>query len=178
MYFGGVQACVMQLFDLISYHYSHTYPPLPVNDDEDSGLVLDWEDMLCFYFFVICPLYFHEMPSNCGSNLDYDSSSYRSHPLHQIRVCGSSSNCCIFSHLLMGPGILGNNYFVHTSVIVLDKVVSYDPHIFGSVLHNVPVVDISLGPPPLVNNVHDLALDNHLFEHRVVGVESVVLHHR
>ena len=63
----------------------------------------------------------------------------------------------------MGPGILGNYYFGHTDVMVLDKVVSYDPHIFGSVLHNVSAVDIVLGPPPLANNVHNLALDNHLF---------------
>ena len=61
--------------------------------------------------------------------------------------------------------------------MVIDKVVSYDIHIVGSVLHIVPVVDIALGPPPLVNNVHDLALDNHLFEHRVVGIEHVAAMH-
>ena len=61
--------------------------------------------------------------------------------------------------------------------MVLSKVVSYDPHIFVSVLHNVPVVDIALGPPPLANNVHDLALDIHFFEHRVVGMESVAAMH-
>ena len=49
----------------------------------------------------------------------------------------------------MGPGILGNYYFGHTDVMVHDKVVIYDPHVVGSVLHNVPVVDIALGPPPL-----------------------------
>ena len=42
-----------------------------------------------------------------------------------------------------------------------------------SVLHTVPIVDIALGPPSLANNVHGLALDIHLFEHRVVGMESV-----
>ena len=129
--------------------------------------------MFCFYFFVICPLYFHELPANCGSNLDCDSLIYRAHLLHQIRVCGSSSNFCIFSHLWMGPGILGNYYFGHTDVMVLDKVVNYNHHIFGEVLHIVPVVDIYLGPPPLENNVHDLALNKHLFEHRVVGMEPV-----
>ena len=77
----------------------------------------------------------------------------------------------------MGPGILGNYYFGHNAVMVLDKFVSYDPHIVGLVLHNVPVVDIALGPPPLANNVHDLALDNHLFEHRVVGMEPVAAMH-
>ena len=46
-----------------------------------------------------------------------------------------------------------------------------------SVLHNVPVVDIALGPPPLANNVHDFALDIHLFEYRVVGMESVAAMH-
>ena len=63
----------------------------------------------------------------------------------------------------MGSGILGYYYFSHTAVIVLDKVVSYDPHSVGSVLHNVPVADFALGLPPLANNVHDLALDIHLF---------------
>ena len=77
----------------------------------------------------------------------------------------------------MGHGILGNYYFGHTAVMVLDKVVSYDPHIFGSVLHNVHVVYIALGLPPLAFNIHDLALDNHLFEHRVVGMEPVALMH-
>ena len=73
----------------------------------------------------------------------------------------------------MGPGILGNYYFSHTAVIVIDKVVSYDHHIVGAVLHILPVVDISLGQLPLVNNVHDLVLDNHIFEHRVVGMEPM-----
>ena len=77
----------------------------------------------------------------------------------------------------MGPGILGNYYFGHTAVMVLDKVVSYDPHIFGLVLNIVPVSDIALGPPPLANNVHDLSLDNHLFEHRVVSMEPVAEMH-
>ena len=58
-------------------------------------------------------------------------------------------------------------------MVVLGKVVSYYPHIVLSVLHNVPVVDIALGTPPLANNAHNLALDIHLFEHRVVGMESV-----
>ena len=126
---------------------------------------------------MIRPSYFQELPANCGSNLDCYSLSYRAHLLHQIHVCGSSSNCCICSHLLMGPGILGNYYFGHTSVMVLDKVVSYDPHIVGLVLHNVPVVDVALGPPPLENNAHDLALDNHLFGHRVVIMEPVTAMH-
>ena len=73
----------------------------------------------------------------------------------------------------MVPGILGYYYFGHTSVMVLDKVVIYNPHIVGLVLHNVTVVGIALGPP-LANNVHDLVLDNHLFENRVVGMEPVV----
>ena len=73
----------------------------------------------------------------------------------------------------MGPGILGSYYFGHTAVMMLDKVVSYDPHIVGLVLHIVPVVDILLGSPPLANNSHDLTLNNHLFEHRVVGMEPV-----
>ena len=74
----------------------------------------------------------------------------------------------------MGPGILGNYYFVHTAVMVLDKVVNYDHYIVGAVLHIVPGVDIALGPPPLANKFHELALNNHLFEHRVVGMEPVV----
>ena len=49
----------------------------------------------------------------------------------------------------MGSGTLGYYYFGHTSVMVLGKVVSYDPHIVVLVLHNVPVVDIFLWPPPL-----------------------------
>ena len=77
----------------------------------------------------------------------------------------------------MGPGILGNYYFVHTYVVVLDKVVIYDHHIVGEVLHIFPVVDITIGQTPLVNNVHDLILDNHLFEHRVVRMEPVVAMH-
>ena len=77
----------------------------------------------------------------------------------------------------MGPGILGNYYFVHTAVMVLDKVVSYDLHIVGSVLHIVPVVYIALGPPPLANNVHDLSLGNHLFENMVVVMEPVAEMH-
>ena len=63
----------------------------------------------------------------------------------------------------MGPGILGDYYFFHTAVMLLDKFVIYYPHIVGLVLHNVHVVDISLGPHPLANNAHDLTLDNHLF---------------
>ena len=55
--------------------------------------------------------------------------------------------------------------------MVLDKVVKYDHHIFGAVLHIIPVVDIALGPHPLANNVHALTLNNHLFEYRVVGME-------
>ena len=106
--------------------------------------------MLCFYSFVILPSYLHEFSANFGSNLDCKSLSYCAHLLHQIRVCGSSSNCCIFSHLWMGSGIHGNYYFGHTSVMVLDKVVSYEPHIVGLVLHIVSVVDIALGTPPLV----------------------------
>ena len=77
----------------------------------------------------------------------------------------------------MGSGILGNYYFGHTAVMVLDKVVSYDTHIVGLVLRIIPVVDISLGPPPYANNVHKISLNNHLFEHRVVGMEPVVLMH-
>ena len=79
----------------------------------------------------------------------------------------------------MGPGILvlGNYYFVHTDVLVLDKVVSYDHHIVGDVFNIVFVVDIVLGQLPLANNVHDLFLDNPLFEHRVVGMEHVVAMH-
>ena len=90
--------------------------------------------------------------------------------LHQIRVCDSISNYCIFSHLWTGSGTLGYYYFGHTAVTVLGKILRYDPHIVVSVLHNFPVVDITLGMPPLANNVHDLALDIHLFEHWVVGM--------
>ena len=61
--------------------------------------------------------------------------------------------------------------------MVLGMVVSYDPHIFVAVLHTVPVLDIFLGPPPLANTVHNLALDIHIFEHRVVGMESVAVMH-
>ena len=61
--------------------------------------------------------------------------------------------------------------------MVLYNVLSYDPHIVGSVLNNVRVVCISLGPLPLVNIVHDLDLDNHLFEHRVVGMAPVAEMH-
>ena len=61
--------------------------------------------------------------------------------------------------------------------MVLGKFVRYDPHIVGSVLHNFPVSGISLGPPPLANNVHDIALDIHLFENRVVGMEYVAAMH-
>ena len=123
---------------LISYHYSHTKPPLPVNSVEDSGSVLYWEDMFCFYFFLMRPSYFHELPANCGSNLDFDSLIYRADMFHQIRVCGSSSNCCIFSHLWMGSGTPGYYYLSHTDVMVFGTVVSYDPHIVVSVLHTVP----------------------------------------
>ena len=70
----------------------------------------------------------------------------------------------------MGPGILGNYYFGHTAVMVLDNVVGYDHHIVEVVLHIVPVVDIGLGQLSLENNVHDLDLDNPLFDHRVVGM--------
>ena len=84
---------------------------------------------------------------------------------------------CVIKFLWMGSGTLGYYYFGHTTGMVLGNVVSYDPHIVVSVLHNVPVVDISLGPPPLANNVHNLALDIHLFEHRVVGMESVAAMH-
>ena len=68
-------------------------------------------------------------------------------------------------------------YFGHTDVMLLGKFVSYDPHIFVLVLHFFPVVDITLGSPPLVSNVHNLALDIHLFEHRVFGMESVAVMH-
>ena len=61
--------------------------------------------------------------------------------------------------------------------MVLDKFLIYDQHIVREVLHIVPVVDIALGKLPLENNVHDLVLDNHLFEHRVVGVEPVAEMH-
>ena len=77
----------------------------------------------------------------------------------------------------MGPGILGNYYFGHTALLVLDKVVRYNHHIVGAVLHIVLVVDIALGQLSLANNVHDLVLDNHIFEHRVFGVEPVVEMH-
>ena len=77
----------------------------------------------------------------------------------------------------MGYEILSYYYFGHTAVMVLDKVVSYEPHIVGLVLHNFSVVDIAFGPPPLTNNVHDLGLDNHLFEHRVVGMEPIAAIH-
>ena len=74
----------------------------------------------------------------------------------------------------MGPGILGNYYSGHTVVVVIYKVVSYDHHIVGEVLHIFLVVDITLGQLPLANNVQDLALNNHLFEHRVVSMKHVV----
>ena len=74
----------------------------------------------------------------------------------------------------MGPGILGNYYFGQTDVLVLDKVVRHNHHIVGAVLHIVRVVDTSLWKTPLASNVHDLVLDKHLFEHRVVGMEPVV----
>ena len=70
----------------------------------------------------------------------------------------------------MGPGILGNYYFKKTAVLVLDKVVRYHHHIVGEVLHIVLVVHIALGQLPLANNVHNLVLNKHLFEHRVVGM--------
>ena len=73
----------------------------------------------------------------------------------------------------MGPGILGNYYFGHTAVMMLDKVVNYDHHIVGAVFHIVHVLYIALGPPPLVNNIHELSLNNHLFQHRFVGMEPV-----
>ena len=116
--------------------------------------------------------YFDKLPANCGSNLDCNSSTYRAYPLHQIRVCDSSSNFCIFSYLWMGPGIivLGNYYFGHTAVLVLDKVVSYSHHIVGAVLHIFLVVDIALGQLPLANNFHNLVLDKHLVEHRFVSM--------
>ena len=74
----------------------------------------------------------------------------------------------------MGPGILGNHYFVHTDVMVIYKVVSYSQHTVGTVLHIVLLVDIALGQLPLAKNVHDLVLDNHLFESMIVGMEPVV----
>ena len=43
----------------------------------------------------------------------------------------------------------------------------------GAVLHIFPVVNISLGPPPLADNVHNLAIDNHCFEHRVLSMKPV-----
>ena len=140
-------------------------------------MVLDWEVIICFYFFVLRPSYFHKFPANFGSNLDCESLIYCTHPFHQIRVCDISSNCCIFSQLWRGPGILGNYYFGHTAVLVLDKVVSYDYHIFWAVLHIFLVVDIALNQLPLANNIHDLILDIHLFEHRVVGMEPVMAMH-
>ena len=60
---------------------------------------------------------------------------------------------------------------------MLDKVVSYNHHIVVEVLHIVFVFDIALGQLPLANNVHDLVLDNHIFDHRVVGKEPVVVMH-
>ena len=77
----------------------------------------------------------------------------------------------------MGPGIICNYYFVHTAVLVLDKVASYDHHIVVVVLYIVLVVDVALGQLPLANNIHDLVLDNHLFENRVVGMEYVAAIH-
>ena len=77
----------------------------------------------------------------------------------------------------MVPEILGNYYFGHTAVMVPDKVVNYDHHIVWVFLHIVPVVYFYLGPPPLANNVHDLALNNHLFEHRFVGMDPVTATH-
>ena len=77
----------------------------------------------------------------------------------------------------MGAGTPGYYYLGHTDVMVLGKVVSYDPHIVVLVLHTVPVVDIDFGPLPLANNVHNLALNIHLFDHRVVGMESVAAMH-
>ena len=77
----------------------------------------------------------------------------------------------------MGPVILGNYYFRYNDVLVPDKVVSYDHHIVRAVLHIFLVVDIALGKLPLANNVHNLALNNHLLEHRVVSIEPVVEMH-
>ena len=79
----------------------------------------------------------------------------------------------------MGPGILvlGHYYFGHTAVLVIDKFLSYDHKIVGEILHIFLVVGNALGQLPLVNNVHDLVLNNHLFEHRVVGMEPVVEMH-
>ena len=76
----------------------------------------------------------------------------------------------------MGPGILvlGHCYFGHTAVLVLDKVVSYDQHIVGEVLHIVIVVDIALGPLSLADNFHNLVINNHLFEHGIVGMAPVL----
>ena len=101
---------------------------------------------------MIRPSHFHDLSANCGSNLDCDSSSYCAHPSHQIRVCDSSFNCCIFSHLCMGPGILvlGNYYFGHTAVLVLDKVVRYNHHSVEAVLHIVLLIPPSVLRPFLV----------------------------
>ena len=77
----------------------------------------------------------------------------------------------------MGPVILVIYYFGHTALLVLDKVVSYEHHIVGVVLHIFLVVDIFIEHLPLANNIHDLVLNNHLFKHRVVGMETVVLIH-
>ena len=126
---------------------------------------------------MICPSYFQELPVSCGFNLDCEILSYRADLLHQIRVCGSSSNCCIFSHLWMSSGTPVYYYLGHTAGMVLGKIVSYDPHIVVLVLHTVRVVDIDFGPLPLANNVHNLALNIHLFYHRVVGMESVAAMH-
>ena len=55
--------------------------------------------MFCFCFFVIRPLYFHKLPANCGSNLDFDSLSYRADLLHQIRVCVAVVPIVTSSHI-------------------------------------------------------------------------------
>ena len=55
-------------------------------------------------------------------------------------------------------------------MLLLDKVVSYDHNIVGVVLHIFLVVDIDPVQLPLANNFHNLVLDNHLFEHRVVNM--------
>ena len=47
----------------------------------------------------------------------------------------------------------------------------------GAVLHIFPVVNISLGPPPLADNVHNLAIDNHCFENRVLSMKPVAAMH-
>ena len=77
----------------------------------------------------------------------------------------------------LGIHVLRNYYFGHTAVLVLDKVVRYDHHIVGAVLHIVLFVDFALGQLPFSNNFHNLVLDNHLFVHRVVGMEPVVEMH-